>query len=112
MKRDVCYLCCRELLPYNLIEGQDVTVKINKSTVDDVNWKTLIRKGEIAGRPLVYFPEIDSTNCRATEMGKSGAPAGTVVLAEGQTGGKGRLGRFWLSPVGSGLYFSVILRPA
>ena len=112
MKRDVCYLCCRELLPYNLIEGQGVTEKINKSTVHDVNWKTMIRKGEIAGRPLVYFPETDSTNCRAMEMGKSGSPAGTVVLAESQTEGKGRLGRFWLSPVGSGLYFSVILRPA
>lgn len=89
-----------------------MTEKINKSIINDVNWKTFIQKGEIAGHPLVHFPETDSTNCRAMEMGKSGAPSGTVVLAECQTGGKGRLGRSWLSPVGSGLYFSVILRPA
>jgi len=89
-----------------------VTEKINKSIVDDDNWTIVIQKGEIAGHPLVHFPETDSTNCRAMEMGKAGAPSGTVVLAECQTGGKGRLGRSWLSPVGSGLYFSVILRPA
>lgn len=88
-----------------------MTAKINKSTVDDVNWEIMIQKGAISGRPLVYFPETDSTNCRAMEIGKSGGAAGTIVLAEGQTGGKGRLGKFWLSPVGSGLYFSVILRP-
>jgi BirA family transcriptional regulator, biotin operon repressor / biotin---[acetyl-CoA-carboxylase] ligase len=89
-----------------------VTEKINKSIIDDVHWKTLIQQGEIVGHPLVHFAEIDSTNCRAMKMGKAGAPSGTVVLAECQTGGKGRLGRLWLSPVGSGLYFSVILRPS
>jgi BirA family transcriptional regulator, biotin operon repressor / biotin---[acetyl-CoA-carboxylase] ligase len=89
-----------------------VTEKINKSVVDDVHWETLIQQGEIVGHPLVYFAETDSTNCRAMELGKSGASEGTVVLADCQTGGKGRLGRLWLSPVGSGLYFSVILRPA
>ena len=89
-----------------------MTGKINKSSVDNDSWENLISQKEIVGHPLVYFPETDSTNSRAMEIGKSGALTGTVVLAEGQKRGKGRLGRYWLSPAGKGLYFSVIYRPA
>lgn len=111
MKRDVCYFGYRELLPYNLIVGQDVTVKIAQNISGEIGWEEMVRDRAIAGHSLVYFQETDSTNARAMEMGLSGAQTGTVVLADSQTGGKGRLGRFWLSPAGSGLYFSVILRP-
>ena len=44
------------------------------------------------------------------ELGKRGAPAGTLVVAETQTSGRGRLQREWYSPAGTGLYFSIILR--
>ena len=58
-----------------------------------------------------YFDTIDSTNTRAKAMAAQGAPAGTVLIADHQTGGRGRLGRTFLSPAGTGIYMSVILRP-
>lgn len=64
----------------------------------------------LLGRSYDYLPEVDSTNNRAKDLACAGAPEGTVVLAERQTGGRGRLGRSWHSPQG-GLWFSVILRP-
>lgn len=60
---------------------------------------------------LLYFESIDSTNTRAKELAFQGAPHGTVLLADHQTGGRGRRGRSFHSPAGSGIYMSVILRP-
>lgn len=60
---------------------------------------------------LHYFPVTDSTNTRAKELARLGAPHGTLVLAGAQTGGKGRLGRQFHSPAGQGVYLSLILRP-
>lgn len=54
---------------------------------------------------------VDSTNNLAKTLAAQGAPAGTVVIAERQTGGRGRLGRGFSSPPGMGVYLSVILRP-
>lgn len=62
-------------------------------------------------KDIVYFRETDSTNLRAKELADSGAPEGTVVVAEGQTEGRGRRGRTWFSPAGEGIYVSIILRP-
>lgn len=58
-----------------------------------------------------FFDTIDSTNTRAKVLALQGAPAGTVLIADHQTGGRGRLGRTFLSPAGTGIYMSVILRP-
>ena len=57
------------------------------------------------------YESVDSTNDLAIRMAEEGAPEGTVVIADEQTAGKGRHGRSWSSPPGSGLYLSVILRP-
>ena len=57
------------------------------------------------------FETIDSTNTRAKEMADQGAPHGTVLIARQQTGGRGRLGRSFHSPAGSGIYMSMVLRP-
>jgi BirA family biotin operon repressor/biotin-[acetyl-CoA-carboxylase] ligase len=57
-----------------------------------------------------YFTEIGSTMDVARELAKKGAKEGTIVIAEAQTRGRGRLRREWLSPEG-GIYFTVILRP-
>jgi BirA family transcriptional regulator, biotin operon repressor / biotin---[acetyl-CoA-carboxylase] ligase len=57
-----------------------------------------------------YFPEIGSTMDAARELAKNGAQEGTIVIAEAQTHGRGRLSRQWLSPQG-GIYFTLILRP-
>jgi len=63
------------------------------------------------GKPLHFFPTIDSTNTYAVALAREGAPEGTTVIADEQTGGKGRLGRTWISPPGVNLYLSLILRP-
>lgn len=63
------------------------------------------------GRSFRYHDEIESTNVEARKLATAGAPEGTVVVAESQSAGRGRLGRRWTSPAGKGLLFSVILRP-
>ena len=63
-------------------------------------------------KEIVYLHQADSTNTRAKELAMKGAPEGTLVLAETQTMGRGRKGRAWHSPQGSGIYASLILRPA
>ena len=58
-----------------------------------------------------WFDTIDSTNTEAKKMAQAGAPHGTVLIADNQTGGRGRMGRSFSSPAGMGIYMSVILRP-
>lgn len=58
-----------------------------------------------------HFSELDSTNRLLKELAGEGAPEGTLVSADRQTAGRGRLGRTFFSPEG-GLYFSLLLRPA
>jgi BirA family biotin operon repressor/biotin-[acetyl-CoA-carboxylase] ligase len=66
----------------------------------------------IMGRAsIVVFKQTDSTNQQARMLADQGAPEGTVVVAESQTGGRGRRGRQWLSPAGQGLCLSIVLRP-
>jgi BirA family biotin operon repressor/biotin-[acetyl-CoA-carboxylase] ligase len=57
------------------------------------------------------FLRIDSTNKEALLQARMGVPSGTLVCAEEQTAGRGRVGRSWYSPAKSGLYFSLIVRP-
>ncbi|HEY9072498.1 MAG TPA: biotin--[acetyl-CoA-carboxylase] ligase, partial [Desulfobaccales bacterium] len=61
--------------------------------------------------PVHHFDELASTNDLAKELATRGAPEGTLVVAESQTRGRGRLGRQWDSPPGTGLYVSLLLRP-
>lgn len=63
------------------------------------------------GSSVVCLKETESTNAVAFKMAEEGAREGTVVIADAQTAGKGRLGRIWLSPAGVNLYCSVVLRP-
>ena len=56
--------------------------------------------------------EVTSTNTLLKEKAAAGAREGTVIIANSQTGGKGRLGRSFFSPLNTGLYISVLLRPA
>ena len=60
---------------------------------------------------VLWFDTIDSTNTQAKRLALQGAPHGTVLIADHQSGGRGRRGRSFHSPVGSGIYMSVILRP-
>ena len=68
-------------------------------------------KTKFFGSTIDFQFEVDSTNVRARALAVQGAAEGTVVLAEYQSGGKGRLGRNWNSPPGQGLWVSLVLRP-
>lgn len=80
-------------------------------TLTPTELSTGLRTGRI-GRRIVAVNETDSTNLLAFHLAEEGAKDGLVVVADSQTGGKGRLGRRWESPRGVNLYCSVILRPA
>jgi BirA family biotin operon repressor/biotin-[acetyl-CoA-carboxylase] ligase len=62
-------------------------------------------------RHIHWHEEVDSTQRVARELARGGAPEGTVVIAERQSAGRGRLGRQWHSPPGVNLYCSIVLRP-
>lgn len=63
------------------------------------------------GRRMHHFFKTDSTNTIALRLAAEGEPHGTLVIAEEQTAGRGRLGRAWYSEKTSGIYLSIILRP-
>jgi BirA family biotin operon repressor/biotin-[acetyl-CoA-carboxylase] ligase len=78
------------------------------------NAQEAIREGwecQIAGREIYCLAETSSTNFIALHLARQGAPEGTVVVADSQTAGRGRLGRAWLAPPGSSLLFSIVFRP-
>jgi len=82
--------------------------------VPDVLTPDLLRKrlkGNLFGKRIFHFFKTDSTNRVAMELGYAGEPEGTVVMAEEQSAGRGRSGRTWHSERGTGLYFTVLLRP-
>jgi BirA family biotin operon repressor/biotin-[acetyl-CoA-carboxylase] ligase len=66
---------------------------------------------EIAGREIYCLVETSSTNHVALNLGRQGALEGTLVVADAQSAGRGRLGRAWLAPPGTSLLFSIIFRP-
>ncbi len=59
---------------------------------------------------IIRFKRIRSTNTRAYQLAKRGAPEWTIAVSEAQTKGRGRAGKSWMSPIG-GLWFSILLRP-
>jgi BirA family biotin operon repressor/biotin-[acetyl-CoA-carboxylase] ligase len=63
------------------------------------------------GRPLMYLPVTGSTNDNALLAARSGAPHGSLFVADEQTAGRGRRGNLWLAAPGESLLFSVLLRP-
>lgn len=65
----------------------------------------------VIGKKIMHFHETDSTNTRALFLARGGAAEGTVVLADRQTAGRGRMNREWHSPGGTGIYLSIILTP-
>lgn len=67
------------------------------------NWKEQL--------DIEIYEKVSSTNSLLVEMAKQGTPEGKVIVAHAQTSGKGRRGRSFYSPEGSGLYFSLLLRP-
>lgn len=66
---------------------------------------------ECFGCEIVYMKTVDSTNDLAMTLARQGAAHGTVVTTDQQTRGRGRKGRRWVSPPGTNLYLSIVLRP-
>lgn len=87
---------------YSLTDTRDILLP---SAVEDAMQDYAI------GHTLVYFDDVDSTNNVAKQLAGQGAAEGTVVLADAQGRGRGRLERGFYCPPGKGLWFSVILRP-
>lgn len=88
---------------YRLGADADVVTQAELGSMLDARW---------IGNRLEYFDETDSTNIRARKFAEDGAVHGTLVVADRQTGGKGRRGRQWISPGGAGIWMSLVLRPA
>jgi BirA family biotin operon repressor/biotin-[acetyl-CoA-carboxylase] ligase len=68
-------------------------------------------KSRLIGKYVHSYRLVKSTNDLVSQMAESGAPEGTIVTAEQQSQGRGRLGRTWFSPEGTGIYVSILLRP-
>jgi BirA family biotin operon repressor/biotin-[acetyl-CoA-carboxylase] ligase len=68
--------------------------------------------GRVVGCRVLYHRALDSTMDEARRLAADGAPDGTVVIAEEQTAGRGRLGRPWVSAPGRNLSLSVVLQPS
>ena len=71
----------------------------------------LLDKKQLEDKQILYYQSVDSTNLAARRLAEDGKPEYSTVVAEEQLKGRGRLGRSWFSPRGSGLWFSMILRP-
>ncbi|MEI6437917.1 MAG: biotin--[acetyl-CoA-carboxylase] ligase [Candidatus Omnitrophota bacterium] len=95
-----------EALPHH---GYKLTASTDKLIAVEVQHGLGTRK---FGCDVRYFDEMPSTMDEGFQLGMNGAPEGTLVVAETQTKGRGRLGRAWSSPKGKGLYCSLLLRPA
>jgi BirA family biotin operon repressor/biotin-[acetyl-CoA-carboxylase] ligase len=91
---------------YRLIGKTDI--------IADIISEGLIKSGltgTIFDSNIIYKQSVGSTNTAAYIMAQEGAPEGTVVIADSQSAGKGRMGRSWQSPPGKGIWMSFILRP-
>ena len=89
-------------LGYKLLEVPE------KILVSEIKWNL---KTKIIGKEIHYYKSLGSTNDIAYDLGRTGAGEGTLVIANEQTKGRGRLGRRWESPEKGGIYLSCILRP-
>jgi len=81
--------------------------------MDDVLSADVIKKGlktRFIGQRVLYYPSVDSTMEVARQEARRGAAEGTVIATDEQTGGRGRLKRTWLTPVGN-IALSVVLYP-
>lgn len=87
---------------YKLIQTPDIVTAEEVDSLLETEW---------VGHPVVYEEEQESTNQTAKMLAEQGASHGTLVIAERQVSGRGRRGRTWHSPKGSGIWMSILLRP-
>lgn len=82
-------------------------------TADRITASEILSRNQASwvGKSIEYFEVTDSTNQRIYDFAEKGREEGLLAVAEEQTGGKGRRGRSWVSPPGSGIWMSLLLRP-
>ncbi|MCV0366839.1 MAG: biotin--[acetyl-CoA-carboxylase] ligase [Nitrosopumilus sp.] len=98
-------------LGYTVESKQKLGYKLTSNSDALLPWEiTAGLKTKKIGKKAYYFDSIDSTQNQALKMSEESVNDGTIIIAAKQTGGKGRLGRKWISPKG-GIWFSIILQP-
>jgi BirA family biotin operon repressor/biotin-[acetyl-CoA-carboxylase] ligase len=98
-------------LGYTVESKQKLGYKLTSNSDVLLPWEiTSGLKTKKIGKKAYYFDSIDSTQNQALKMSEDSSNDGTIIIAAKQTGGKGRLGRRWISPKG-GIWFSIILQP-
>lgn len=95
----------------NSIPGQGYRLVSSPNRLSAGAIQARLGAGSLVGSQVVCLEQVDSTNTYLKHRGAEGAPHGLAVVAEEQTGGRGRRGRRFESPKGAGLYLSVLLRP-
>ena len=91
--------------------GRSIQKQWRRKLIFDPAWLQMGEEGNLDGFPITLLEETISTSEGAMEQAGNGAAAYSVVVAETQTGGRGRLGKSWQSPPGTGIYCSIILQP-
>lgn len=89
-------------------KGYRILTRPNTLSKEEIGLKLTT---DYIGREIHAYPSVETTQYIAHKLAHSGTEHGTVVVADEQTAGKGRLGRSWHSPEGSGIWTSIILRP-
>ncbi|MGR5985876.1 biotin--[acetyl-CoA-carboxylase] ligase [Bacillus cytotoxicus] len=89
--------------------GYRITSKPDKVTANEIQ---LGLQTDFIGRTVYFEESVESTRHVAAKLAYEGAAEGTIVVAEEQTAGRGRLSRKWYSPKGTGVWMSIILRPS
>jgi len=87
---------------YNITNYPDVLTEVELGSLFE---------NEFLGNKIYSYNEIDSTNNEAKKKAEDGATQGTLIITECQNGGRGRRGKKWISPSGSGIWMSFVLRP-
>lgn len=87
---------------YHITKAPDVMTEEELQSSRNTTW---------AGQEIRYFESIDSTNFKAKELAEQGFPSGTLVVSDEQTAGRGRRGRSWESPSGTGIFMTLMLKP-
>ena len=87
---------------YKLMAAPDLMTEAEIKSLMHTDW---------VAKEVLYFDTIDSTNTKAQELAEKGYPSGTLVVADKQESGKGRRGRSWVSPSGTGLFMTLMIKP-
>lgn len=87
---------------YRLMAAPDLMTEAEIKSLMYTDW---------VAKEVLYFDTIDSTNTKAQELAEKGYPSGTLVVADKQESGKGRRGRSWVSPSGTGIFMTLMIKP-